>query len=845
MVTGAKVQAADIPVDPDLTLQLAADGNQAPKQVAESFWEQSDIQLSRWNKLYPYQLLVVRAMKRADGGVSHQVEPGWQFTLPMPPESLSVSTPFAITAVPTLGGIIEEHNGAPFRLITLRGSTGMLPARAAAQQQMGFSIVETIAGGTVAQLRRVQGDFAATQQSLLGTTTTNPNIHKLSDFLKDETETGAAALVAKTTGWYQFRQLQRFLELYVSIKKSSSGRDLRLALAIWKDQAVYLVTPQAFEFNKSGASPLEYLYTLNLKAWRRITLETSALDTALGTPLRRDPNKLARLLNTLQDARRTLQSVSKVAAAAIGDIDRLVFEPMRECVLFVKDALGVGLTLAELPDSITAKTQESWVQMQGDVLSTGAAASELNDVVKLQLGHGIDAANETRDMTSTRASRARSRVLAAHPARKPFTAPKQNFDLMSKAEIGRINLPPAISQQINAERARISALTRRDFETRRDSFRQAADALAIALGAGHATYEDTYRVNVKKIKNEPTQSDWEALYSLNAAAMAMDSFAATGDNEPSSREDLMDVMAGLLRRSGIAFQVPTSKFAVPFPYGATLEALAAQYLGDPQRWHEIAALNGLREPYIDEVGFDIFLTVNGQSNQVVIPKTGNLYIGQVVFVWSDAARRTRRRIVALREVGDSLVVTVDGAKDMALYKRQDGAKLSAFLPDTVNSQSLIYIPSNLEPAEDNFITKSIPGVNEFDPMVSVGGVSLLLDNNNDLVIAPDGTSRLAAGLTNIIQNVRIALSVKRGTLLHHPEFGLPLEVGMSTADFNPSEVLGAVRRMLSEDPAFARVDAVQVQKSGPTAKINVAVVVKGTEQPVPISYDVRGDFQTA
>lgn len=835
----------DVPVDPDTTLQIASD-NHSPEGIAEAFWSHSPIQLSRWNQLYPYQLLILRAVKDAKGGVSHQAENGWAFTLPMPPEAYSISMPFAISTAATMGGIIEEHNGAPFRMISMRGSFGMLPARSAALQQLGFSFAETVAGGTVAQLRRVGGDFEQLKSSASGVVAPNPNIHREKDFNDSMlTDSGPEGLVAKTTGYYQFLQLQRFLERYVAIKKTREGRDLRLALATWKDRAVYLVTPQGFEVNKAAGSPMEYMYSLSFKAWKRVTLDTSSFEMEINPPIRRDANKLAQLMNTMQDARRVLQGTSKVVAAVIGDFDRTVLEPLRETVLFTKDVLGVALTLADMPDSINKRLGPSWAQIQGDFSSLKAGASEINDRTKKALGLGRDVANETKDLTSARQERRKKQVIDGHPGTKPFKNPKENFDLMNKSDISVMKMPPAIAQQITAERSRIKNLRRSDFEVRRNRVRAAADSVAIALGAGHATYEDTYGVVVKRLKAVPTQSDWDAMYALNAAAMAMDSYAATGDNEPSSRENTMEVMSGLARRSGIAFRVPTSKFAVPFPYGSTLEGLASLYLGDPNRWQEIAALNGLREPYIDEVGFDILLTTNGVENQVVIPATEELYVGQTVFIWSSAATRTRRRVVGLRTVVGSTIVTVDGDSDMNLYQTVDAAKLSAFTADTVNSQGLIYIPSTAEPAEDNFVTKSIPGVDEFDPMFAVGAVDLLLTSDNDIIITPDGDVRLAIGLTNIIQNTRIALSVKRGTLLHHPNFGFPMAVGDSTADVNPSEVLSAVRRMFSEDPSFSRIDAVQVVKNGGTMRINAAFTVRGTEQPVPVSYKVKGDFQTA
>ncbi len=846
---GVPQNVLDAEVDLATTLAVAADGNVNPIDKADAFWIQGPIDLSRWNKLFPYQLLVVRAVADGNGGVSYAAEPGWQYTFPIPPEGISFGVPFAINVQATQGGIVEEHNGAPFRVIQLRGTTGVLPGRGRADQPATASFPAAIIGGTLAQLGRAAADAQSTFASAMGAAPTNQNLHAFREFELSDTATGPNAFVAKTTGYYQLRRLESFMEAYVAEKKRRSGRDLRLALAIWKKESVYLVTPQSFDYSKDGERGLEEPFSLTFRAWKRVHLEAGGFRPVLPAPVRRDPSALARGLNTLINARRTLQSLSKVADAVVGDFEHAIGEPLRQAAMLTKDLMGLGQSVAELPHRLAQTTAMAYVESVGRNLDRAATVvgGSANSGTRHDLGNAAAAATEIKDRTKgshgRTATQAKRHALQSHPATAPFKDPAANFELLSTVAVVDLQLAPSVRKQIDDETDRVRNLRRRDFELMRDSVRRSADRLAISLGAGDATFEAQYGIgNIRVVKSEPTDSDWEALFALNASAIYLDSLAATADGEPSAQEERMEVMAGLARQSGIAFRVPRSKFAVPFPYGGTLEKLAKQYLGDPLRWHEIATLNGLREPYIDEVGFNLDLAVNGADHEIVVTDDSNLFVGQTVYVWSDQVRRTKRRIAGLRRVGVQTVVTLNGDPDMGLYKVEDQARLSAFLPDTTNSQQLIYIPSDIEPVDDNAITKAIPGVNEFDPMVAACGVDLLLDSTNDLVITPDGDCRFAAGIQALLQYVRVALAVTRGDLLLHPDFGLPIYVGMSTADLDPSTVLTAVRRMFAEDPSIATVTAVSVVKDGPTATINASIIASGTDRPVPLSFEIDPDF---
>jgi hypothetical protein len=780
------------------------------KQLSKDWvWIGDNIDGLRWNQIFPYQLIMVR---KQDGGYS---SPEHEFTLPIPPQDLTISTPFAISSSVTMGGIVEEHNGAPTRMISFSGTTGVTPLRGSAMGLDQANALRGIFAGTLRGLDRL----VTSAKTFIGKQDSNSNlVPNNEDFLKG-------------TGYYQFRLLQRFLESYAYMKKQPDNANLRLALAIWKDQAIYLVTPVQFDVRRSAQSPYEYQYSLSLKAWRRISLNTNSKVVWDGfKPVMRDPNAFAQLLNKIEQARVVLQNSKAVLKAFGGDVEKILFEPLREVVLFAKDVLGVVKTAADLPSSIgsslalfVAEAKDSFTELGEDITHFG-----------VQSGKAESASGET-DST-------RQAIQSASPVNKTFENPSDNFELMRKIIPSKLNLPPRIQRKIQEETERVRRLTRLDFERMRDKFVDFAAQFADAVGAGSPTYNVVYNRSPAPANKTPTPSDYEVLFALNQIILELNRLAVTQDIDKLNKDRIttVEAVAGMASASGIAFKTPVSKFAVPFPYGSTLEQLSAQYLGDPNRWHEIAALNGLRQPYVDEVGFDLPLLVNGQGNQVVVADSSNLYVGQPVWISATNTSRTKRRITKIEKLGSSSsVITVDGDPDMDRYETIASATLHAFLPDTVNSQMLIYIPSDSPPEDVDYGTKSIPGIDEFDQLIQVGGVDLLLTQDGDLAVTPDGDCRLAIGLTNLVQRARVAIGTPKGSLLHHPNYGLGLQIGDNTADIDAKKVLAAFQDTFKSDPSFRGVSGVAISKAGPAVRVTLSIGIAGTNQMIPISVDIR------
>jgi hypothetical protein len=794
-----------------------AQDNDSPEQN-DDFWTHEEIDGTRWNKSFPYQLLLVK--KQGSGYVS---DAAWTFTLPISPESISFSMPFAIQGQVQLDGFHESHGGAPVRFITFTGTTGVMPLRGSAESRGTANLGEAIFAGTIQNAARTAQ--AATGQP------PQPNV--LTD---DELSS-----ILNGSGYYQFRKLQEWFENYVAFKKTEAGREWRMALAIWKDQAIYLVTPQTFNVSRNAGSPYEYPYQLAFKAWKRVKL--SAPDPAANVfqPAVRDANKLGKMLKAISDARNVLEAARDTIAAVGGDLDHALFEPVRELALFVKDLVGVPIAMADLPVQILTDAKQAIISAISVQAAQGAlsqAFSTANAKVQEQVAQIALLGSQTSQAQVQNGVLAGAPDGSTDPANDPFNDPTANYALFSQVNIGQVNLPPSLVRAVVNERERVRQKTRLDFEQQRDTLIQIMADFADAVGAGSSSFATAYGRRQPNTTRQPTTQDHQVLFAMNRMALELNRLAASGETNR-FQIDSINYMAGLASRSGIAFQIPKSKFSVPYPYGVTIEQLATRYLGDPDRWIEIVALNGLRAPYVDEEGFDLPLLTDGRGNEVQVADSSLLFVGQMVWLSSTTTSRTSRRITKIKKLTSTQsILTLDGDPDLERFSTLAQASLHAFLPDTVNSMMTIYIPSDSNPGDQDYKTKAIPGLNTFDPFLTAGGVDLLLTESGDLAITPDGDCRLAVGLANIVQIARTRLSVQQGTLNRHPQFGLAIKAGMSTADVDAKTLLESTKTLFADDPMFTGVKGATVVKKGNATTIALQVGIQGVSQFIPISFNV-------
>ena len=281
----------------------------------------------------------------------------------------------------------------------------------------------------------------------------------------------------------------------------------------------------------------------------------------------------------------------------------------------------------------------------------------------------------------------------------------------------------------------------------------------------------------------------------------------------------------------------TSKILVPVPYNSSMEEIAARYLKDASRWIEISTLNYLREPYIDENGFTLTFLSNGDGRQFTINSKKNLFIGQKISMASATIPMFSRTILGITTLTEfSFLITVDGAADLSDLKTVDNAYMKAYLPGTVNSQDFIYIPTN-EPVDTETYPTLVSGLKQ-DALVGLAKVDFLLTDQMDVAIDNTGDFRIASGMTNLIQALKIKFSVEKGTMLAHPNFGIGVTVGESVADINATNLFKDIQSVVLADPRFSGISNLKVVVAPPTVSISLLVTVANTKGVVPITFTI-------
>ena len=335
-----------------------------------------------------------------------------------------------------------------------------------------------------------------------------------------------------------------------------------------------------------------------------------------------------------------------------------------------------------------------------------------------------------------------------------------------------------------------------------------------------------------------TIDEFNILQQFYELVQAYDVLTATNQLDNDQILNNMEYVQALAATSDIEFNISNSKIQVPVPYGLNVEQIAMRYLGDPQRWLEIVTLNELREPYIDQNGFQYSLLSNASGRSIVINGNQDLFIGQTIFLNSNTQVATARTIINMQTLTqNSFLVTLDGLANLDVFTTVDQAYIQAYLPGTVNSQNSIWVPSNLPaPAYDQInIPASVANVD----LVGLSKVDWQINTlTGDLVINNTGDFQLSAGINNIVQALAIKFNTPLGSCLLNPDFGFGVKPGTMVSDTSAADIYNNINKLVTSDPRFSGISGLQVNITPPSLNISLGIGLSGIQGLFPIQFQL-------
>jgi len=832
------------------------------------FFSPVDIDPQRADGIFPYRLLVVDSRtnrpvsgslsglpggiggvsqnpqvvkyKSDTGGVQYIYGGGvgiWEVVLPITPQQLSITDQFAINTSATMRGVVEEHNGVKFKMITASGTYGIWPSRdRIVDENSGTGIA--LFGGVVESL----GNVARAGQALISGSKPKPTSI---DFMKDNG--------GRNTGYFQAELVQQFLEQYAMLKKNPANKNWRLVFDCPKINQSFVVTPITYTASKSQRSPGEILFNMQFKAWKRIRINQGPLEEAQGKTFDLDANFFQRISNTLDNARSLMSASLNVVKSVRADF-RKPFDQLRKVTLLVKDFAGLTLAVSDLPNQIGRDISSATRKRSNDLAAASQAFSltfsgaQRTRVSQTKIQNTLSVIKEENDrnegLTSQEVEVGLNGIQArdanrVSPVNEIFENPEENFDFFSVIAVDELELTPKQTQAIEDE-IEVNSLI--SVDEVRDIVQDIQDLIldiSNVFGAGDAEFSKIFGRPAPRERAIPmTIDEFELLTAMEAAVLDMNILSSTREFDDTRTQTPLEYVGGLADDSDIPFNSSyTAKFLAPVPFGLTIEQISSRYLGSADLYNEIVTINNLRSPYIDEDGFFYSFLSNGDGRQFNIDTDKNLYIGQKIQLSSNTVPMFTRKIANIEKISDNnYLITVDGLADLENLKASEGAKIKAFLPGTVNSQNQIYIPTNeVTPEEPR--AYDIPFLQD-DTLTGLSKIDWLLTENGDVVLNSFGEAGLANGITNLVQALKMKVVTTKGAILDENNYGLGINPGTIVSDIAIENIMKDLEDMILEDPRFDGIESMEINVLPPDLSLTISVRLANNRGIFPINFTV-------
>lgn len=524
-------------------------------------------------------------------------------------------------------------------------------------------------------------------------------------------------------------------------------------------------------------------------------------------------------------------------------IDTETFQSSANLSLWLKVYTGDVLNLADVPEIIPLRWvyfRDNWTLISRRVLNIANNTTD-PDYLRAVIDDLTDFINKQRnDSTDV----------------NPFASNKiyyRFYPVFDNLTLESISLTNEERTLIANKKTSVSDYSKNDFLKIKKTLRAYRDNIADLVGLSDPDYNSVYERSPVLAQSAATITDLNLMKVIQGQLQVVDFILANLFAVDTSLDPFALAKANANNPDINIGQYQSGKL-VKLNAGEDLPSLSKRVFGDPDQWMNIAIANGLKDPYIDEIGEEIFLIANGSGNQINIAAQdprGNenivkFSINQSILIQSNTIPfPSQRTLLGVKQIplSGEIILTLSGDANMNQYVLSDRASIRIFKPNTINSSQYILIPSDspLTNSRSDEIPWFLSGAGADEKATKI---DISVDDNGSLLMTSTGDIALSYGLENAVQAVKAKLLTELGSNRRHPDYGLVNTVGVATAKAADAQaaIVESISTQIQADKRFDRIVSLDVQRNTSTNAVvyDVTLVVKiaGSNTFLPITFTV-------
>jgi len=418
------------------------------------------------------------------------------------------------------------------------------------------------------------------------------------------------------------------------------------------------------------------------------------------------------------------------------------------------------------------------------------------------------------------------------------------FDpFISQITLSELNLTPDELSLRDSEKLRLISLDIENFQQMVDFIKQRASIFSQEVGLGDATTSAIYGAKVQTPKRSANVSDITTIKNFNLTKKYITGILYDLKTRQKVAPNLIKIANNNIEPGSQVVLSDVFKSYVAVPFQISIQHMAKLHLGDVNLWFELATINNLQPPYVDEAGTKLPLLAPAAVNNLIISSSLKeyLYVGIKIAIGSFKVKEESRIIekIIVNE-NNTMVIFVSGKQDLNKFKSSERAFVRVFQPNTIRTNDFILIPST----NDGTSTRPAPtpsndSLRRLEKAYINFGIDVYRDiKTGDFVLDSSGNFKKAAGTDAIRQAVLYILKTSVGELPFHPDFGVSNNIGerfYGTKD-EALEFSETLRSSIMNDDRFESVIINKLSTTGTGIALSLLVNIRGLREPITLSF---------